>query len=472
MLTFELTYLYNTCVGTCIFPRQWSIGKISPIPKTTANSTNVKDWRPITQIPLPGKILERILHDQIYTYLEFNSLLYNNQYGFRRGRSTSQAIFDVLKNLYEKWNNRMYTGCIFVDFSKAFETINHSILIKKLNLYGFDNPSLKLMENYIKTRTQVTNVNGHVSTPRTIMCGTAQGSILGPLIYILYVNDVLNLLNHESDMYLYADDMLIMSDHVNVEVMLRDLQDKMNRIYNWCRLNRLTINEVKTKYMIVSNGNVEPIGRILINGKTLGKVAQYEYLGMIIEHKLNMDKQIDSMYKKANKKLGILAKIRMFITNKTAIRIYKTMIRPHLEYVDFIVESGSKTLVSKLDRLQDRALRRIEYCKKPENRKGYPVLQKEYHIECLSIRRECNLLGHMFLQSKDEINIVNSKCDRILRSNRKKMLKYDFSNLTKLHNSPYYRGVKVWNKLPHELQSCKSKTEFKKLVKNYTVSKT
>ena len=257
-----------------------------------------------------------------------------------------------------------------------------------------------------------------------------------------------------------------------VEVMLRDLQDKMNRIYNWCRLNRLTINEVKTKYMIVSNGNVEPIGRILINGKTLGKVAQYEYLGMIIEHKLNMDKQIDSMYKKANKKLGILAKIRMFITNKTAIRIYKTMIRPHLEYVDFIVESGSKTLVSKLDRLQDRALRRIEYCKKPENRKGYPVLQKEYHIECLSIRRECNLLGHMFLQSKDEINIVNSKCDRILRSNRKKMLKYDFSNLTKLHNSPYYRGVKVWNKLPHELQSCKSKTEFKKLVKNYTVSKT
>ena len=179
VLIIELTYLYNKCIERSIFPRAWSIGKISPIPKLNVNSTKVKDWRPITQIPLPGKLLERILHDQIYTYLESNQLLYNNQYGFRKGKSTSQAIFDVLKNMYEKWNNRLYTGCIFVDFSKAFETINHSILLKKLKLYGFNRSSLSLMENYISTRTQVTTVNGHVSSSRNVTCGTAQGSILG-----------------------------------------------------------------------------------------------------------------------------------------------------------------------------------------------------------------------------------------------------------------------------------------------------
>ena len=247
-------------------------------------------------------------------------------------------------------------------------------------MYGFDQRSLKLMENYITTHTQITKVNGHVSTPKRVTCGTAQGSIFGPLIYILYVNYVLNLLDHEHDMFLYADDMLIMSHHVNVEVMLQNLQGKMNTINEWCILNKLTINEAKTKYMIIGNASVEPIRKIRLNDKILGKVTQYEYLGIIIEHKLNMDKQIESMYKKATKKLGILSKIRMFISGKTSARIYRTMIRPHLEYVDFIVESGSKKRVSRLDRLQERALRKIEYCKHPENRKEYSALEKEYKI--------------------------------------------------------------------------------------------
>ena len=377
-LTLELTHLYNICIETSIFPSSWCIGKISPIPKTSCNSTSAKDWRPITQIPLPGKLLERALHDQIYRYLENNSLLYNQQYGFRKERSTSMAIFDVLKNLYEKWNEKLYTGCIFVDFSKAFETINHSILLQKLQLYGFKPNSLELMKSYITTRRQVTSVNGHVSCTRNVKCGTAQGSILGPLIYILYVNDVLKTLGRENDVYLYADDMLILSSNMNIENMMLALQTKMNKIYDWCISNKLTINESKTKYMIVTNRNVETTCQISIAGKTLGRVNHYEYLGMIMDNKLNMDKQIESMYKKATKKLGILSRIRMFISCKTAAKIYKTMIRPQIEYVDFVIDSGSKGLISKLDRFQERALRKIEFCIKPENKKTYNELEKLY----------------------------------------------------------------------------------------------
>ena len=113
---------------------------------------------------------------------------------------------------------------------------------------------------------------------KTVSCGMAQGSILGPLIYILYMHDALSLLDYPNDMFLYADDILIMSDHLNVEVMLRNLQGKMDRIYHWCLLNKLTINEVKTKYMIVGSGKVEPVEKILINNRFLGKVTHYEYL--------------------------------------------------------------------------------------------------------------------------------------------------------------------------------------------------
>ena len=263
--------------------------------------------------------------------------------------------------------------------------------------------------------------------------------------------------------------MLIMSNHVNVEVMLHDLQRKLDIVHNWCLLNKLTVNESKTKYMIIRNGFVDPIKKLILNNRLLGRVTHYEYVGMVIEHKLNMDKQISSMYNKANRKLGILSKIRMFITSDTSARIYKTMIRPHMEYVDFIVESGSKKLVSRLDRLQERALCKIEYCRIPGNRKEYSALKIEYNIETLSKRRRRNLLRYMFLYSKNEINKVNHKSVRILRSDKKLNLKSKFSNLSKLHGSPFYRGVGLWNGLSCELQQCDSISEFKKMLKNTTV---
>ena len=143
------------------------------------------------------------------------------------------------------------------------------------------------------------------------------------------------------------------------------------------------------------------------------------------------------------------------------------MIRPHLEYVDFIIESGSKTLVSKVDRLQERALRRIEYCNPVENRKTYHDLEILYNIEPLKSRRKSSLLNQMYYQSKIECNITEDRCDRILRNSKKIKMRYKFSNLTKLHNSPYYRGVKLWNKFPERIQTCKVKFEFKKLVHDW-----
>ena len=467
VLTLELCRIYNLGIDVGVFPKDWSTGKISPIPKLNNSSTNPKDWRPITQIPLPGKIFEKILHGQIYKHFDDNNLLFNHQYGFRKEHSTSQAIFEVLKNLYGKWNEKKYSGCIYVNFSKAFETVDHAILLKKLQMYGFDNNSLTFMRNYMTTRTQTTRIGDYVSKAKDVRCGTAQGSILGPLIYIIYVNDVLGLLNDNDNLFLYADDMLIMSSHHNVEIMLRDLQRSLDKICTWCRQNKLTINESKTKYMIINNVRVEPVTKMVIDGKNLGRVSQYEYLGMIIHEKLSMDVQIDSMYKKANKKLGMMSRIRRFISTNTAVKIYKTMVRPHLEYVDFIVESGSKKAISKFTRLQERALRRIEYCGASENRRSYIELEEKFNIENLCIRRNRNLLYQMYDQSKIEINVASELSDRILRSTKKVKMKYTFSNLTKLHNSPYYRGVKLWNSLPVHIQKCSLKSEFKKLLRVY-----
>ena len=461
----ELTYLFNKCINLGDIPESWCLGSITPIPKTTVKSTNAKNWRPITQIPLPGKLLEKLIHAQLYSYFNENNILFKEQYGFRPGKSTSHAIFDVLKVLYENWNNRMYTGCIFVDFARAFETIDHEIFLKKLEAYGLQRTPLNFLKQYITNRMQTTTVNDHVSNKDRVTYGTAQGSVLGPLIYIIYVNDVLKLLSEEYNIFLYADDMLIMYQHVDKNDMIVGLQEKLDSIMKWCSYNKLTVNREKTKFMLVSHSKEDTVMPLKIENSVLSSVTHYEYLGMLLDSKLNMTQHVDNMYKKANSKLGILCKIRRYITENTAVRIYKTMIRPHLEYIDFVIDSCTKDRIEKIDKFENRALRRIEYCMKPEHRLDYAELRQKYKIEHLCVRRKRSLLRIMYDKSKDVKNIEVVSHDKNLRSRGKIKIRTKFSGLTKLHVSPYYRGSYLWSQLSADIQQSENRIIFQQKVK-------
>ena len=465
VLVPELTYLFNTCLEIGDIPRSWCHGTISPLPKTKTGSKQAKDWRPITQIPLSGKLLEKLVHEQVYEYFDRNNILCKMQYGFHPGMSTSHAIFDVLKTLYANWNQKLYTGCIFVDFAHAFETIDHNILISKLRLYGMGRIPLNFFRNYITNRTQSTRISSYNSGLKTVTYGTAQGSVLGPLIFIIYVNDILMKVVQNNSIYMYADDMLIVSQDESMDKMCDDIQGKLDYVMKWCRYNKLTINRDKTKFMLVSLKHVENVPKVTINGTALSSVTNYEYLGMTLDNKLNMFQRIDSMYKKASMKLGILCKIRRFITDRTAARIYKTMIRPHLEYIDFVIESGTKECIAKIDKLQNCALRRIEYCNNPADRLEYGDLRTKYNIEKLDVRRKRSLLRIMYNHStKDEnVDIITHNIN--LRSRNKVKLKNKFSSLTKLHVSPYYRGCVLWDQLPENIQTAENITAFKSQVK-------
>ena len=201
---------------------------------------------------------------------------------------------------------------------------------------------------------------------------------MGPLIYIIYVNDVLRIALNSTKIVMYADDMLIISHNNVLADMLSELQRAINTITRWCNYNKLTVNKDKTKYMLVSNKKEEGNSTITIGDQPLCKVSQYEYLGVIIDKELKMVSHVDSMFKKANTKLGILAKVRRYLTENTAIKVYKTMIRPYLEYVDFVIESSTKEKIDKIDSLQRKAIRRIEYCNHLEDRETYDVLGCKY----------------------------------------------------------------------------------------------
>ena len=159
----------------------------------------------------------------------------------------------VLKTLHENWNDKNFTGCISIDFSRAFDTIDHHILADKLNLYGLDSTSRKHLSEYMSCRRHNTTINGHISSDAPVTHGTAQGSILGPLIFILYVNDIFTTLNVDSSAFMYADDTLILSKSDNVEDVTAKAKSAMGKIMTWCEMNKLSINYKKTKYMIVKH---------------------------------------------------------------------------------------------------------------------------------------------------------------------------------------------------------------------------
>ena len=468
-ITFELTYLYNTCIMQGSFPRVWGESKVTPIPKTTHNSSKPGDWRPISQISLPGKILEKIVHLQLVHYLEINNLLSKNQYGFRRGYSTSFAIFDVLKTLHENWNDNLFSACVFVDFSRAFDSIDHKILLQKLKLYGLDDTALQFMSNYISCRRQKTTVNGYDSPFENITFGTAQGSILGPLIFILYVKDLFLSLSEEATIYMYADDTLLLNKSNDINEVTVKAQNALTKMSKWCEANKLTINLGKTKYMVVKHvKNSQPV-EIKLNANVVSTVHQYEYLGMVLDDRLTMNEYLDVVWKKTNAKIGILSKIRRFISEKTATRIYKCMIRPHLDYIDFVIESGSVVRVKKLDNLQRKAIRRIEYCTNVENKQNLDVLIGKYKIEDLGERRKRNLAKIMYSLSAESENVENNVRIRELRSSKKVKMKNRFTNKTRVFTSPFYRGLRLWDSLPAEIQKEKDKRVFLKKLSASTL---
>ena len=241
-------------------------------------------------------------------------------------------------------------------------------------VYGFDEIPRKFMESYMSNRVQNTTINRHTSSSAQVTYGTAQGSILGPLIFILYVNDIFKSLNADTSTHMYADDTLLICKAQNEELVVKKAQKALDEIVIWCEENKLTINREKTKFMLVKHKKVSNEPQVKMGNYKLGSVSTYEYLGAILDDKLSMNDYLEKMWNKMNAKFGILAKIRRFITEKTAMIIYKVMIRPHVDYIDFVVESGSADRIQRLDSLQKKAIHRIEYCPVPENRKTLDVL--------------------------------------------------------------------------------------------------
>ena len=232
ILTHQLTHLINLILRKGTFPKNWKNAKVIPLYKG-GDKSEVSNYRPISLLPLPSKTIEKVIHSRLTEFYTMHNVLTDNQDGFRKGRSTIDTIANFTDDISLNINKGECTIAAFVDFKKAFDTVNHDILIQKLKHTGVRGLKLDLLVNYLSNRAQITFANSKILSNHSITCGVPQGSILGPLLFLVYINNLTNILGN-TQTRLYADDTVIYTNHIDVVSAGNRLQTSLNTLQTWC----------------------------------------------------------------------------------------------------------------------------------------------------------------------------------------------------------------------------------------------
>ena len=302
------------------------------------------------------------MHKRLYTFLEDNNILYHNQYGFRKNSSTVYALVQITE-LIKASIDRGKFGCgIFIDLRKAFDTVNHKILLTKLEHYAVRGNMLHWFQSYLSNRKQYVSINGESSESLGINCGVPQGSVLGPLLFLLYINDLPNI-SKVLNFYLFADDTNIYYESSSLQELEKTINKELNKLYLWLNVNRLSLNIDKTNYIIFHPYN-KPMKQhitIRINKKAIKEKECIKYLGVLINSTLSWKHHILNISKKISKAIGIMYKLRPFLPLKVMRNVYYSLVYSHIIYAIEAWGSAFKTELEKILVLQKRAMRLLTF---------------------------------------------------------------------------------------------------------------
>ena len=304
LIIIPLAYIINMSLLTGVYPDLLKVVKVIPIHKG-GSSKDVNNYRPISLLSIFDKIIEKIMHNRLYTFLERHNILFRNQFGFRKNTSTVHTLVQITEMIKASIDSDKYGCGIFIDLRKAFDTVNHEILLTKLEHYGIRGNLLNWFMSYLTNRKQYVSINGESSVPLDINCGVPQGSVLDPLLFLLYINDLPNTSN-VLNFYLFADDTNIYYESNSLQELKKTMNKELNKIFLWLNLNRLSLNIDKTNFLIFHPFNKPMKNRITtkINKKAI----------MFLIHVLTLNKLIIiSIYRiSSNKRPGAYLKFSRF----------------------------------------------------------------------------------------------------------------------------------------------------------------
>lgn len=307
------------------------------------------------------------MYNRLLNYLDINNILVKNQYGFRKQHSTFMALLKLVDEISEHMDVKNHSVGIFIDLSKAFDTIDHNLLLIKLHRYGIRGTALDWLKSYLSNRTQYVNVDNTDSELLNIKCGVPQGSILGPLLFIIYINDIVNS-SKIANFIMFADDTNLFFKHKDLDKLENVINEELSRISVWFKLNKLSLNIKKTNYILFKPSkakNSHNYGdlKIKIDNVLIIRVDKTKFLGVILNEHLSWKDHLKTLSNKISKSLGILLKIRKTLHSDTLLMLYRTLIQPYIEYCNIVWASESSSALTNLYRKQKKAVRVITFSK-------------------------------------------------------------------------------------------------------------
>ena len=354
------TLVVNQCLQTGIFPDNMKLAKVIPIYKK-GDSSNMSNYRPISKLPSISKIIERIVFNQLNTYFHKHKLLNTNQYGFRSKHSTELAALHVVDEVINDLDRNSVPLNIYLDLSKAFDTLDHTILLSKLHYYGISNLELNFFKNYLFNRHQYVQMGTTKSTLKNIKTGVPQGSILGPLLFIIYINDIPCASNFLK-IITYADDTTLMcslnsQDLRNPEELSNIINLELDKISEWLKLNRLSLNIAKSKFVMFHMPQKKiPDLLLKIENVALERVKTFNFLGITLHEHLKWDTHINCISNKISCVIGTMNRLKHFIPPNILLTLYNSLILPH-SYYGILIWGHSNT--DQIIKLQKKAVRII-----------------------------------------------------------------------------------------------------------------
>ena len=367
IIAAQLAHIVNQSLCTGIFPDRLKISRVIPLYKKD-DPHLVDNYRPISILPAISKVFERIVFNQLYDYMHQNELFYVSQYGFRKIHSTELASVELVDRIRLDIDKGRIPLSVFLDLSKAFDTLDHSIPLKKMNFYGISGIPLQWFSSYLMNRQQLVDYDGTFSSVTILNTGMPRGSILGPLLFIIYMNDI-----HEASenfhAILHADDTSLFSslgsfnvslngNNFDKHVLSTNINNELRKIQEWLNINKLSLNVSKTKYIIFHNHqrNIDSlIPDIRINNQAIERVSEFNFLGLTIDAHLSWNAHIQKISNKVAKSIGILNRLKRYMPPNILRTLYSALILPHFQFS--ILNWGFKA--NRITRLQKRAIRVI-----------------------------------------------------------------------------------------------------------------
>ena len=471
-ISVPLSVLFNLSLSSGIFPTDWKSSVVIPVPKQSASISSPSNYRPISLLPLVSKLLERHVFNWLYKYCQSHNILHNNQFGFRPSFSTESALITTTHSWFSLLDSKFSICAVFFDLCKAFDSIPHRPLLDTLLSYNIPPHLVNWFQSYLSLRSQQVAVDNSLSSKSHVISGVPQGSILGPLLFILYINEISSLpLPQSFSITLYADDILLSCPYKSPSD-IPSIQSSINLLSSWLNSKYLTINPLKTKYMIISrkaSTDSASFSTLYLNGLLLERVFSFKYLGVIINSQLNWSTHIDYVCSKTRKLLGLIFRHFYFHSSSTVLfKLYQSLILPHLSYCSSLWDPHQGNNTNKLEAIQFFALK---LCTKQWS-SSYQSLLDQLSLPRLSTRRK---VSKLFLLYKFIYHIayipqnilLYQSCTSHLRSFHPLNIKIPLSRTNSTLYSFFPNTSSLWNTLPSYIKDSNTPRTFKMALITY-----